>query len=412
MNAKKRILIATLLALVLTPAWAEEDHDHEHTDETAAEQAQQRERHGGEDHGNEDHGDEDHEEGHGHEEGEGHEEGVIRMNEAERAEQGIEVGRAERRPLEGTVLAPAEVVVDAYRSAKVSPRIPGQITARHARLGDKVKRGQRLVTLSSVEMARAQGDLLVADREWQRVRKLGKQVVSERRWVEAQVARQLALARVRAYGMTEVQIQALLRQGDVSRATGDFDLTAPLDGTVIRDDFVLGELAEPGRVMFEISDEDVLWVQAQLNPVDAARIPTGAHARIRVGEDRWIDGRVVQRHHRLQEATRTQILRIEVDNRDDHLHPGQFVEAVIETESSRPVVAVPKRAVVLMQGAYVVFVVEGDEIRPQPVETGVSRGGWTEIRAGLHAGEPIVARGAYYLKALLLKSQMGEGHAH
>ncbi len=408
MNAKKRILIATLLALALAPAWAEEDHDHEHADEAAAETT-----HG---HDGENHEEGHEEEGHGHGEGghgeEGHEEGVIRMSEAERAEQGIEVGRAERRPLEGTVLAPAEVVVDAYRSAKVTPRIPGQITARHARLGDKVKRGQRLVTLSSVEMARAQGDLLVADREWQRVRKLGKQVVSERRWVEAQVARQLALARVRAYGMTEGQIQSLLRQGDVSRATGDFDLTAPLDGTVIGDDFVLGELAEPGRVMFEISDEDILWVQAQLNPDDAARVAIGARARIQVGDDRWIDGRVVQRHHRLQEATRTQILRIEVDNRDDRLHPGQFVQAMIETEDSRPVVAVPKRAVVLMQGANVVFVVKGDELRPQPVETGVTRGGWTEIRAGLHAGEPIVVRGAYYLKALLLKSQMGDGHAH
>jgi len=216
-----------------------------------------------------------------------------------------------------------------------------------------VKRGQRLVTLSSVEMARAQGDLLVADREWQRVRKLGSQVVSERRWVEAQVARQLAIARVRAYGMTEEQIQALLRQGDVSRATGDFDLTAPLDGTVIADDFVLGELAEPGRVMFEISDENTLWVQAQLNPDDAARVAIGAHARIQVDEDHWIEGRVIQRHHRLQEATRTQILRIQVDNRDDRLHPGQFVQALIETDAS-----------------------------------------------------------AYYLKALLLKSQMGEGHAH
>jgi len=408
MNSKKHILAATLLVFFLAPAWAEEGHDHEHEH---AETAQETGHHGEEGHGEEGHGEEGHgEEGHG-EEGHG-EEGVIRMSEAERAEKGIVTGRAERRPLEGTVLAPAEVILDAYRSAKVTPRIPGQITARHARLGDKVKRGQRLVTLSSVEMARAQGDLLVADREWQRVRKLGSQVVSERRWVEAQVARQLAIARVRAYGMTEEQIQALLRQGDVSRATGDFDLTAPLDGTVIADDFVLGELAEPGRVMFEISDENTLWVQAQLNPDDAARVAIGAHARIQVDEDHWIEGRVIQRHHRLQEATRTQILRIQVDNRDDRLHPGQFVQALIETDASRPVVAVPKRAVVLMQGARVVFVVEGDEIRPQPVEVGVTRGGWTEIRAGLEAGEPVVVRGAYYLKALLLKSQMGEGHAH
>ena len=391
------ILHIAILSLILlpVPALAEDDHDHSpHDPATETEHGHQGEEHG-------------------HEEGEeGHEEGVIRLSPEQRAAEGIETARVTRKALSGMITAPGEVVVDAYRAARVTPRIPGQVIARHAKLGDAVKPGQRLVTLSSVEMARAQGDLLVADREWQRVRRLGKKVVSERRYVEAQVARQLALARVRAYGMGEAQIEALLKRGDVSRATGEFDLTAPIAGTVIEDNFILGELIEPGRVMFDLADESTLWVEARLNPDDAARVVIGAPARIAVHRGEWLPGQVIQIHHRLEEATRTQSVRIRVDNRRDRLHPGQFVQAVIETEAGEAVLAVPEEAVTLMQGAQVVFRVEGDEIHPQPVETGLTRAGWTEIRAGLEAGDEIVVRGVFFLKSLLLKSQMGEGHAH
>ena len=310
-------------------------------------------------------------------------------------------------------MAPGEVELNAYRTAQVTPRISAQIIARHAKLGEQVKKGQPLVTLSSVAMAEAQGSLLEADVEWKRVKKLGRKVVSEKRYIAAQVARQQAYARVRAYGMTPAQIKALLQHGDASRATGEFKLLAPQDGTVIRDDFVVGEFIEPGRVLFEISDESTLWVEAQLPPALAARIREGAAARVRPdGGTAWVSGRVVQRHHRLDETTRTQSLRIRIDNRDDLLHPGQFVEVKVQTGQGRPVVAVPRDAVVLMQGSFVVFKVEGDELHPQPVETGVTRAGWTEIRAGLAEGEEVVTRGAFLLKSLLLKSQMGEGHAH
>ncbi len=348
----------------------------------------------------------------GHAEGGHEEEGVLEMDAARRAAQGVVTARAERRALADVITAPAEVVVNLYRSAQVTPRIAAQVTARHARLGDTVATGRPLVTLSSVEMAEAQGQLLVADREWKRVRKLGRKVVSERRYIEAQVTRQQAWARVLAYGMTRAQIKALLQQGDASRATGSFDLVSPQDGTVISDDFIVGELAEPGTVLFEISDESVLWVEAKLNPEDAARVAIGAPARIKAGDDAWLEGKVIQRHHRLDETTRTQAIRIEVDNRDDRLHPGQFVEAAIQSGKAAPVVAVPGEAVVLFQGSPTVFKVEGDELHPQPVETGVTRAGFTAIRAGLEEGEEIVVKGAFLIKSLLLKSQMGEGHAH
>lgn len=347
---------------------------------------------------------------HGHEE---EESSVVEMTANERSTAGITTAEAGQRGLIGLVKMPAEVVVNAYQSASVTTRISAQVISRHVQLGDVVEPGQTLVTLSSVDMAEAQGDYVIADREWQRVRSLGKAAVSERRHIEAEIARRQALSKVLAYGMTTDQAARLLASGASALATGEFDLLAPQQGTVLSDDFIVGELIEPGRVLFNISDETTLWVEASTVPSDLTEFAVGAPARIAHGEGHWISGRVVQLHHQLDEITRRQGLRIEVDNTDDHLHPGQFVEAEISTGEGPPVLAVPSDAITLIKGMPTVFLLEeGHEFHPQAVETGTSSGGWTEIRGGLNDGDEIAITGVFHIKSLLLKSSLGEGHAH
>ncbi len=335
--------------------------------------------------------------------------GVLVMSLQKRTALGLRTQRVESRVLDGLIEAPGEVQLNGYATVEVTPRIQAQVLVRHARLGDSVAAGQPLVTLSSVKMAQAQGALIEADREWQRVRRLGRKVVSEKRYVAAQVARQQAWARVRAYGMTEAQIRRLLAGGDASRATGRFMLVSSLPGRVIRDDFMLGEVVEPGRVLFEVSDDHLLWVEARLDPDQAGQVDMGAPVRISRDGETWLPGRVIQRHHRVDAQTRTLGIRVEVRNTQEVVHPGDYVDVLLRRRGARARVAVPSKAVLLLQGAPNVFRVKGDRLQPTPVETGVTRGGWTEIRAGLAAGDEVVVQGAFLLKSLLLKSQLGEG---
>ncbi|HEY8539592.1 MAG TPA: efflux RND transporter periplasmic adaptor subunit, partial [Steroidobacteraceae bacterium] len=213
-------------------------------------------------------------------------------------------------------------------------------------------------------------------------------------------------------GMTADQVERLLEAGDATLATGEFELLSPQAGTVIHDDFVVGEVVEPGHVLFEISDESVLWVEARLSPEDAARIRIGSTATIGLTNGRRVEGEVIQRHHRLDETTRTQSVRIEVDNSEDLLHAGDYVEVSLPTSVFEARVAVPEEAVLLLDGVPTVFVVDGDEVHARPVETGATASGWTAIEAGLAPGDEVVTQGAFLIKSLMLKSQMGEGHAH
>ena len=354
-----------------------------------------------------------HEEGAAAKHGEHEAGGALEMDAERRKALGIVTERAAPRPLAEMVQAPAEVRVNEYRSAVITPRIAAQVIERHARLGDRVEAGKPLVTLSSVEMAEAQARLIEADQEWQRVRKLGRKVVSQKRFVAAQVGRQQALAAVLAYGMTEAEVKRLLAAGDARLATGRFDLVSPQPGTVIRDDFIVGELIEPGRALFEVTDESELWVEARLRPEQAVRVRMGGLARVSRDGRTWLEGKVIQIHHRVDEETRTLPVRIAIRPQDDTLHPGDYVEALVPVTEARARIAVPERAVVLMQGGPTVFVAEGDEVHPRPVETGRTVAGWVEIVAGLAAGEEVVTQGAFFLKSMILKDMMGEeGHGH
>ncbi len=337
--------------------------------------------------------------------------GVVHLSPAQMAAAGIRVEPLEPRPLPAIIHAPGEVRLNAYRTVNITPRIAAQVVARHARLGDEVQAGQPLVTLSSVEMAEAQGALLVAAREWQRVKQLGRKVVSARRYTQARVDYEQALARVRAYGMRQAEIDALLA-GRGNGPDGTFRLVSPQAGRVLHDDFIVGQRVEPGTVLMVIADESVMWVEARVKPEEAARIAVGTPARIRVGEQS-LPARVIQIHHALDETTRTLAVRLEVANREDRLHPGLFVSVAIPTRDRRPVLALPEEAVLRSpDGDWQVFVQQeapgafrAVEVKRLRVSDGLA------VIDGLAPGTPVVTAGAFFLQSELAKSGF-ETHNH
>ncbi|VAX04685.1 Probable Co/Zn/Cd efflux system membrane fusion protein [hydrothermal vent metagenome] len=361
----------------------EKGHDHGGHDE------------GGHDEGGHDEGDD----GHGH----GEAASDAELNDVQRRLAGVETMVVKHQSLGDSITAPGEAMLNAYRTTRVTPRTPSQVTERHVRLGDHVKKGQRLVTLSSVEMAEAQGALMEANVELRRVTKLGRKVVSEKRFVAAQIAYQLAYARVSAYGMTKKQIQSLMKTGDATRATGEFHLVSLQEGTVISDDFVVGELIDPGYVLMTISDESVLWIEARLTPEDAARTVLGAAARIQVGK-RWIAGKVAQANHTLDETTRTLAVHVEIANRNEAVHPGQFVNVFIEGNKKQQGIAVPVEAVLRgPDGDWQVFV-ETAPGRFEPKEvTVLSTLGDQMLIEGVTEGTTIVSKGAFFVQSEMAK---------
>ncbi len=379
----KLFLLAVLLGLGVNGWSGSEAHDNEDSHEQ-----------------HEDH--EEHNEQDQH--GEHEEAGVVELSAAQQRAASIVVQTLEPRQLAAEIRAPGEVMLNAYRSSKVTPRVTAQIIERHVTLGDRVTPGQKLVTLSSVEMAEAQGALLVADREWQRVKKLGVKVASQRRYTEAQVNRQLAWAKVSAYGMTPKEINALLKSGNARKANGEFNLLAARDGTVIEDNFIEGAVVSPGDVLMTITDESAVWVEARLTPAQLVQISKGARASVLTPNGELV-GKVTQIHHIVDEASRTIAVRISVDNPEDRIHPGEFVDVMLQTNTQEMALAVPDTALVRgTDGDWQLFIAEHDgEFRAVEVDLLGTRNGYTRI-SGLEPGVRIVTEGAFFLQSELAKS--------
>lgn len=138
-------------------------------------------------------------------------------------------------------------------------------------------------------------------------------------------------------------------------------------------------------------------------PEEAAQISVGDKARIAYG-DVWLDGRVTQIHHLLDETTRTQAVRIEVPDPGHRLHPGVFVDVIVLGGEGEPVLALPEAAVVRgHDGDWQVFVAASeDAFRPTEVALLRTTGGMAVIE-GVPAGTPVVTRGAFFLQSELAK---------
>jgi len=417
---KHAAYLLLVLSLINPGAVFAKEDSHEHEAEDHGHERAERS------HDNDEHGHEkdSHEEEDGHEEGghNGHNDqgdshgrneaaSDAELGSEQQRMAGIETMMVERQALGMAISAPGEVVLNAYRTTKVTPRISAQVIKRHVRLGNHVNKGEILITLSSVDMAEAQGALLSAKIESRRVKKLGRNVVSEKRYVSTEIAYQQAYAKVRAYGMTVKQIDVLLKAGDASKAMGQFVLLASQEGTIISDKFIVGEIIEPGHVMFEISDESTLWVEARLTPEAAADVELGALARVQVGK-RWLSGKVTQSRHTLDETTRTLAVNVEVANLNDALHPGQFVSVVIEGKDKQQGIVVPLAAVMRSaDGDWQLFV----EVAPGRFEgrevNVLQTVGDQLLIDGITEGTTIVSKGAFFVQSEIAKSGF-EVHNH
>ncbi len=331
-----------------------------------------------------------------------HEEEGIQINQEKRKGANIVVKTITPTFLAKTIKVPAEIKVHGYRSQVITPRISSMVIERHVALGDNVEKNYPLATLFSVEMAEAQGDFVVASTEWSRVKKLGKSVVSGKRYVETKVNYEQANARLQAYGMAKAEIGNLLKNNK-NHKPGHFTLFSNQSGVITSDDFKSGEIIEPGRTIFDIVDERILWVEAHLNPEYSNFIKKGDKAWVYLGKI-VREAIVAQKSHVLDETTRTLTIRLEVDNEDHLFAPGQFVDVEIMAEGGDKVLAVPSEAVLRSSdGDWQIFI-ENEKGSLVPIEIDVVRStGDKKVISGIQPGTKVVTQGAFFVQSEIAK---------
>ncbi|MBD1388409.1 efflux RND transporter periplasmic adaptor subunit [Neiella sp. HB171785] len=412
MNMKfMTILIAGLLSSSATLASVTEHahaasrtDSHEPHQEPHEHQEEENEEHG--QHGHSEHAHEEHDDlkGKGEPqivEGEHDAEGAVTLSPEQMALADIAVEPLQFQQIDYQLYAPGEILTNGYTSYRVSPRVPSVILNRHVALGEHVAKGQKLVTLFSESVAKAQSQFRTAWPEWQRVKSLGQQTVGAQRYVEAKSNLEAAQATLLAYGLASSDLESLKKQSAPS--LGEYTLRAEIAGSVLSDEFEQGQRIDPGEPLILIADEKQLWVEAHLSPNLDMSLEAGSKAEV-VSAGKRVEAVVSQEAHTIDPVTRTRLVRLVVDNAAHQLHPGQFAEVFFNFRTKHSVIAVPESALIRDEhGDWTVFVEDHPgEFIPMEVKLGDSYGQVREIR-GMKPGTRVVTKGAFFVASQIAK---------
>lgn len=187
---------------------------------------------------------------------------------------------------------------------------------------------------------------------------------------------------------------------------------APLGGRITERLVTLGETVTPDKTLFTIIDLNTVWVQFNIYPKDlpAVRVGQAVTVAADTAPGRAFTGTVSYISDLADPATRTVKVRAVIHNAGGALRPETFVRGTIAAGGRAKALLVPKEAVQQLEGKSVVFTPAGrpGEFRPHPVQIGEKLGELVEIHSGLKAGERIVTRNAFLVKAQALKGELGD----
>lgn len=308
--------------------------------------------------------------------------------------------------------------VSACRRAKLAPPMGGRIEELTVREGDRVKKGQLLLSLWNEDLAareRVSREQLasararvpevcemaeLAERDARRAVELRKQGFISQERVDR--ARTEADARRAACNAAKVQVREAEARIAASRAdTSRTVVRAPFDGIVAELNGEVGEYLTPSPPgiptlpAIDLIDDSCLYVSAPIDEVDAAQIRVGMPARISVDAYRGTHfqgtvRRIAPYVLALEKQARTVEVEVEFDkeNRVQPLLVGYSADIEILVEARDGVTRIPTSA--LTQGNRVLALNDEGRLEEREVAIGLSNWEYSEITGGLERGEKVV----------------------
>ena len=174
-------------------------------------------------------------------------------------------------------------------------------------------------------------------------------------------------------------------------------IVAAESGVVTRINVREGSYVMPSATLFTLADVAKVWVDIALYPDQVARVQRGDMVTIKTA-----DGRKIQANldflNPIAENNKVSA-RVAIDNKNLHLRPGSFVDAIIHTQPHEALV-VPRSSVMHNgDGDRVMLSRGGGHFIPLSVETGIESGDEIEIIDGLLEGAEVAVNGQFLLDA-------------
>ena len=347
----------------------------------------------------------------------------------------LKLALAEEAQLAPQVYSTGRIIPSPSNRTIVAPPVGGIIASRVLpRIGQNVTRGDVLATLvqtptaaeaaqihienSRVEAERrklsqmeleARARLAAFKTESDRAeRLLEKKAYSQKQFETADADRKAAEANLAAIQEQEKALQT-------APLISNYEVTAPISGTVVEVKKASGEEVRPGEAILEIVALQTVWVEAPIFEKDLGRIKKNTEATFATTAypDREFHGRLVTIGAVVDEQTRAAKAVFEVNNSSGDLRIGMQANLRLGAGEKTAVLLVPKEAVLDNEGKKIVYVLRtGEEFERRDITVGDAYGDKLAIVSGIKPGERVVTQGAYQLKLQELRPANAGAHTH
>jgi RND family efflux transporter MFP subunit len=327
----------------------------------------------------------------------------------------VEIAKATRATIAQELTVVGNLIGES--TVSVAPRAAGRLQDVSVRLGDQVKRGQRIARIEDFELVQQikqqeaaqevaqatirqrDADLALAKTSLDRSRSLFERQLLPKQTLDDNEAR---------YQSAQAQLDLARAQAQQSKARLD-ELKINLDNTIITspvDGFVSRRLADPGASVgqnapvVEVVDISRVRLIANIVERDLKQLQSGDVTRVQVdafpGET--FTGRIARVSPILDPATRTAPIEIEIANPTYRLKPGMYARVGVTLDTTKNALVVPANALVDLGGRRGVFQPLSETAVFRAVQVGTEQGAIVEVLGGLTEGADVITTGAGQLR--------------
>jgi membrane fusion protein, heavy metal efflux system len=351
--------------------------------------------------------------------------GVVTLTTDKLAASGVEIMAVTREQSRSPLTATAAIEINADHASRISSRVTGRITRLMVSQGDRVRAGQPLASMDTVELdqiwseyRKNSGRYELALKNLKREESLFEKNVAPEKDVlkarqdlsEAEADLTLSKERFRLLGI-DVNAVGHEKNGNAARRPL-IPIISTLSGVVIEKPVTPGEVVNPEKLLFVVADLTSLWVLVDVYEKDISKLTAGALVDVSVNAfpGRVFRGRISYIGDVVDARTRTIKARVTIDNRDGLLKPGMFATVSVapgaDTQTEM-VISIPEEAVLIDGSDRYVFVrMDAGRFKRKDVATGRVFGKKIEITQGLNSGDMVVIKGTFPLKSEYKKQML------
>lgn len=295
------------------------------------------------------------------------------------------------------------VAIDEEQVTTISSRVKGRIDKLYIKTsGEYIRKGNPVYAIYSEQ-------LFADEKEFLALSEKRTNNTTENKLLDDMLS--ASKNKLLLWGLSEKQIAEL---GKNKSASPQIIFYAQTEGYVTEVLVKEGEYVEVGTSIVKLTTLNQVWIDAQVYSNEIEKI-SGSNS-FQVFSETYPDevymGRLVFSNPGVEDNRKVQLLRLKIDNAKNNLIPGMMVY-VSPKQNSKPVLAVPKSAVLLEKMKTVWVLAHDNTFEQRMVKTGAENKFWIEIVSGLKEGETIVTEGAYLISSeFILKSGAGQRHEH